>query len=399
MDRGQIDPPPSIPPPSLHETPEQPMNTVRRSRREFLAASLAAGSLPALSAALPGWCAAADGAGREVPWLAEVHRPPEKPAADAPRLNPLLVDSAGRPITTLEGWRARRQELRKWWLEFLHPLEVSRDKVPALETVAEDRVDNVVRRLVRYEAEPGESTEAYLLMPAEGAGPRPGVVVLHSTVAYSIRQPAGVEGQPEKAFGLQLAKRGFVTFCPRNFLWPETVRISTADTVERFQRRHARSKGMAKMLFDAQVAVDILAARPEVDPKRLGTVGHSLGAKEVIYLAAFDDRIRVTVSSEGGVGTKFSNWDAAWYLGPDIREETFTHEQHELVALAAPHPFLLLGGDSADGARSWPFIAEALGVYRLHGATPRVGLFNHGKGHAVPPEAEARIYEWFETYL
>jgi dienelactone hydrolase len=57
---------------------------------------------------------------------------------------------------------------------------------------------------------------------------------------------------------------------------------------------------MAKMLYDAMVAVDILAALPEVDPKRLCSVGHSLGAKEVLYLAAFDERIRATVSSEGG---------------------------------------------------------------------------------------------------
>jgi len=28
-----------------------------------------------------------------------------------------------------------------------------------------------------------------------------------------------------------------------------------------------------------------------------------------------------------------------------------------------------------------------------------VGLFNHRKGHAVPPEAERRIYEWIEAYV
>jgi hypothetical protein len=28
-----------------------------------------------------------------------------------------------------------------------------------------------------------------------------------------------------------------------------------------------------------------------------------------------------------------------------------------------------------------------------------VGLYNHRKGHAVPPECEQRIYEWFERYL
>ena len=75
------------------------------------------------------------------------------------------------------------------------------------------------------------------------------------------------------------------------------------------------------------------------------------------------------------------------------------HEQHELLALAAPRPFLLVGGNSADGNRGWPFIAAALRVYELYGRPARLGQFNHGKGHAVPPEAEERIEEWLLTYL
>ena len=153
------------------------------------------------------------------------------------------------------------------------------------------------------------------------------------------------------------------------------------------------------MLHDAEVAVDILCSLPEVDANRIGAIGHSLGAKEVLYLAAFDQRVKVSVSSEGGVGTRFSNWDAPWYLGADIKKPKFTREHHELLALAAPRPFLLIGGDSADGARSWPFIEAALPVYKLDSRPPRLGLFNHGRDHAVPPEAESRIYEWFETYL
>jgi hypothetical protein len=58
-----------------------------------------------------------------------------------------------------------------------------------------------------------------------------------------------------------------------------------------------------------------------------------------------------------------------------------------------------VGGGSADGDRSWPFVATALPVYRLYGGKPRVGLLNHGRGHTVPKEAERRIDEWFEAYL
>jgi len=342
--------------------------------------------------------------GRDVPWLAEVQRPPKQLPPDLPRLRPLLRDPAGRPIRSLAQWEAQRRRLRQWWLEFLEPLPVERRTPPELEVLEEDRVQtpgwpDVLRQRVRYQVEPEVWTEAYLLKPAERRGRVPGVAVFHSTVAHSIRQPAGVEGKPEKAFGLKLAQRGCVTFCPRNFLWPDNHHIAAQEQTERFQKRHPGHKGMAKMLFDAQVAVDILASLPEVDARRLGALGHSLGGKEVLYLAAFDERVKVTVSSEGGIGTTYSNWDAPWYLGPAVRRPGFQHEHHELLALVAPRPFLLIGGDSADGDRSWPFIEAVLPVYRLYGGTPRLGLFNHHKGHAVPPEAERRLYEWFATYL
>ncbi len=203
------------------------------------------------------------------------------------------------------------------------------------------------------------------------------------------------------AFGLELARRGYVTICPRNYLW-QTGRLAAQEEASPFLERHPKSKGMARMLYDAQIAVDILSAQPDVNPDRIGAVGHSLGAKEVLYLAAFDERVRATVSSEGGIGTGFSNWDAPWYLGETIKGKSFPHEHHELLALVAPRAFLLVGGESADGDRSWPFIEAALPIYRLYNKETervRLGLFNHRRGHEVPEEAERRIYEWLTTYL
>jgi len=366
----------------------------RIARRDVLQwSAVAAGA--SLISKLPG------AEGRDVPWLTEIQQPPKSLPADAPTLSDLLVDGDDGRITSLDAWNKRRAEIRKWWLDFLGPMPAERTAAPPLTVVEEDRAEGVVRQLVRYEIEPGITTEAYLLWPERLPAKAPGVAVFHSTVNYTVRQPAGLEGPPEKHFGLRLAKRGCVCFCPRSFLWPTiTTELLNANAeVKKLADRAPRCKGMAKMLYDALVAVDILAAQPQVDPTRLGCVGHSLGAKETLYLAAFDERMKVTVSSEGGIGTKFSNWDAPWYLGPEIKEPTFTHEHHELLALCAPRPFLLLGGNSADGDRGWPFIAAALPVYELYGQPARLGQFNHGKGHAVPPQAEQRIDQWLMTYL
>ncbi|TWW09791.1 hypothetical protein E3A20_10820 [Planctomyces bekefii] len=173
------------------------------------------------------------------------------------------------------------------------------------------------------------------------------MVALHQTTNVSIDEIAGVSGPAAMQIGLKLAQRGFIIFCPRCFLWQDAV--SLHDAVRQHRSRHPETLGMAKMLYDATRAVDPLSALPQVDEQRISTIGHSLGAKEVLYLAAFDERVRAAVSCEGGLGFRSTNWDADWYLGPAIRDPQFELNHHQLLALAAPRPLLVVGGESGPG--------------------------------------------------
>ena len=361
------------------------------SRRGFIAA---------VTAGLASTAAFADD---EVRWLAEVQsRPAKVPRGKAGRLDPLLETSGGKLIRNRAGWERRRREVRKAWLEFLGPMP-DRPKSTRVTVLREDRLEGCRRRLVRYECEAGQFVEAYLLHPtARTARRRPGIVALHQTTRDTIEQIAGVTGPEVHQIGLQLARRGFVVICPRNYLWQDVKNYNQA--VERFRKRHPKTLGMYKMLYDSIRAVDILAADPEVDPRRIGATGHSLGGKETLYLAAFDERVRAAVASEGGVGFRYTNWDAPWYLGPGIHEKDFPLNHHQLMALAAPRALLVLAGENSspaasDGDRTWPFIEAALPVYRLYSKRPRLGLFNHRQGHSIPPVAFARMVEWLRTYL
>jgi hypothetical protein len=333
----------------------------------------------------------------QLPWLASAQTPPAKLPEDAATLTPLLLHASGRPSATPGAWRERREELRRLWLEYLGPFPEGRcDLRP--EILSTETVDGVVRELVRLQVEPGCFMEAYLLRPATIERLAPGVVVLHSTVDYTIRQPAGLEGPESHHIGLHLARRGFVAVCPRCFIY-DYGGTKWTDAVATLAQRHPGWRGMGKMAWDASRAADYLVSLPFVDARRLGCIGHSLGAKEALFAAAFDDRFIATVSSEGGIGLGFSNWEAEYYLGKPIREPGFPRENHEVLALVAPRAFLLIGGGSADGARSWPFIEAVLPIYRLLGSPDHVGMVDHGEGHAFPELAQERAYQWLEHFL
>ena len=104
------------------------------------------------------------------------------------------------------------------------------------------------------------------------------------------------------------------------------------------------------------------------------------------------------------MGFRFTNWNAPWYLGKGIDKDTFPLNHHQLLALAAPRPFLVLAGENSspsasDGDRTWPLVEAALPAWRLYGGRSRLGLFNHRQGHSIPPIAFSRLHEWLATYL
>src|SRR5262249_36026054 len=145
-------------------------------------------------------------------------------------------------------------------------------------------------------------------------------------------------------------------------------------------------------------ALEALLTLPEVDPARLGTVGHSLGAMEAMYLAAFDDRIKCCVAHECAIKIAKDNWDASWFLGPECVSPAFERGHHELIALIAPRPFLLIAGDASDNDTSGAYLDAARPVYELFAQPAPLGFFNHRQGHVVIPEAQRKIEQWLLNY-
>jgi dienelactone hydrolase len=325
----------------------------------------------------------------------------EGPTPSTLKLLPLLMDAGRNEIKSREAWLMQRELIRKRWLNLIGEFPVRRTALAA-EVLGTEKLPGFTRQHVKYQIESGVFTEAYLLSPTNTRGKLPAVVVFHPTTALHARGVAGLEAgyEVEKQQGLQLVRRGYVVLCPRNFIFDQGTNFAAFKAAtDRMQARHPKWTGMARMTFDAFRALDFLESLPDVDAHRIGCLGHSLGAKVALYAGAFDVRYRAVVFSEGGIGLAMSNWDAPWYLGSQLPNRSDGMDHHELLALIAPRPLLLVAGDSADNDQSRKYVEAVEGTFDLLGASQNLQWFDHHLGHRYPPEARRTAEEFLDLHL
>ncbi len=167
---------------------------------------------------------------------------------------------------------------------------------------------------------------------------------------------------------------------------------------EHLLAQHPRWTGMGKLVHDTRLALDLLLAQPDIDLSRIACAGHSLGGKMTFYTACLDERIAAAVASDFGIGWTSTNWHNLWYLGDKLAQPGFARVHHELLALMAPRPFLLIAGD-VDGYESSPYLEAAREVYRLFGVPAGVGCFDHDTGHTPTAEAMGLAWQWLAEVL
>src|SRR5205807_2494128 len=107
--------------------------------------------------------------------------------------------------------------------------------------------------------------------------------------------------------------------------------------------------GTMKAIWDNLRGLDVLEALPFVKPGRFGAIGHSLGGHNSVYTAAFDDRIKVIVSSCGldsyrnYMGGKIKGWTSDRYMPKllDYKLEDIPFDFHEIIGAIAPRRVFL----------------------------------------------------------
>ena len=279
-----------------------------------------------------------------------------------------------------------------------------------LEPVVHERVDlgDVVRERVSYTVEPGERVPAYLLVPAGRARPGPAVLCLHQHAGQfhlGKSEPAGLDGNPEQHYALELARRGYVTLVADALCFEERQSPHLEGMAyERFEFTHRLLLGstlQAKMLGDARRALDYLTARPEVDPGRIGCIGHSLGGQQTLFTTALDERIACAAASCGfatlsSILAEHVNHNFTLYLPGLLRHG----EVGDILALCAPRPFWV-GAGQADRIFPWAGVQAAIDQARpAYAATPdRLRLVPSAAGHAFTDALRADAYAWLDQWL
>ncbi|MGD8627302.1 MAG: acetylxylan esterase [Anaerolineae bacterium] len=252
--------------------------------------------------------------------------------------------------------------------------------------VSRQRSAGVTAYDLTYRSPKGGRVPATLLVP-DGAGPYPGLVVMHGLPANR---------QAVRPLGSLLAQAGAVVILiDAPFARPENrgreaLTLTTQDREEQIQ-----------LIVDLRRAVDLLLTRPEVDAGRLAYFGVSYGGAMGGLLAGVEDRLGayVLVVGDGGLVSHLTG--AEDWPGGDLFRLSESRRQAWLEAMwpieplhyvghAAPAFLLFLNGTQD------ALVAPADAVrYQAAGSEPKT-VHWYEAGHGLPPVAFEEAVGWLE---
>ena len=263
------------------------------------------------------------------------------------------------------------------------------------------------RLTVSFVTEPNDRLAAHLYLPGGRApGQRvPAMLALHPTSPLGKDRVTEAGGEPNRMVAFELARRGYVVIAPD---YP-----SFGDSREYDFQADGYESGTMKGIFNHMRCVDLLQTREEVDPERIGAIGHSLGGHNAMFVGVFDERLKVIVSSCGWTpfhdyyGGKIKGWTSDRYM-PKLRDvygldpDRVPFDFYEVVAALAPRAFFSnspLGDGNFDVAGVRKGVAEAIRVFALLGAADRLQVRYPDCGHDFPPPVRREAYEFVDRVL
>lgn len=284
------------------------------------------------------------------------------------------------------------------------PLPGPERRVP-LDVTVTDEIDEGTHRRYRisFASEPGDRVPAWLCVPS-GDGPHPAVLCLHQTVAIGKDESVGLGAKPNLRYASELAARGYVTVAPD---YPGFGEYQIDVYAMGYQ------SAVAKAVWNNGRAVDLLAARSDVDSAAIGAIGHSLGAHTAIFAALHDPRLGAAVASCGFtgfpeyLGGDLTGWSHRGYFPRlvteyDLDPARVPFDFPEIIAALAPRGLFVnapLGDDNFDVAGVRRCLAYAAPEYARHGRPDHLVAEHPDVGHDFPTDVRERSYDFLARVL
>lgn len=336
--------------------------------------------------------------------------PPE--ARVAMRANPLAhwENAKLTSLSTPEQWSGRRKQILRGMEAVMgdfpeslrkHPLSIQYHGDPI-------QVSDHIRRKISFEPREGVRIKAWLLIPNKKPGKRedkfPAVLCLHQTIPIGKDEPAGLGESLSKRQAYDLANRGFVCLAPD---YP-----SFGEYPCEFKEVQWQS-GSMMAIWNNSRAVDLLCSLPEVDPGKIGAIGHSLGGHNTLFTAVFEPRIKVAVTSCGFTsfpkykGGDLTGWTSSRYMpriaavyGKDPAKIPFDFP--EILGAIAPRGVFISAptrDDNFDVVGVREAVQAALPVFKMLGAPEKLQLRTPEAGHDFPETPRLESYEYLRAWL
>jgi dienelactone hydrolase len=189
-----------------------------------------------------------------------------------------------------------------------------------LKVGSSEDVDGIKVTEISYDSPKVGRVPGYLVLPP-GTGPFAGIVYMH--------WGQGNRGE-WLSEGVEMAKRGAVCITIDAPYWRPDVPQPAPD-----KKAEGERDGYIQMVVDLRRAVDVLVARKDVDSKRIGYVGHSLGATWGGPLAGVEKRIKMFVLV-GGLPS-LTNYDDDSFYAEVQRASTPRNEFQKYAAVIEPY--------------------------------------------------------------
>ena len=159
-------------------------------------------------------------------------------------------------------------------------------------------------------------------------------------------------------------------------------------------------------------AIDLLASMPEVDDRRIGVIGHSLGGHNALFVAMFDPRIAAVVTSCGFTafakyyGGNLTGWSHAGYM-PRIATvyekspQKMPFDFPGVLQALAPR-FVFINAPTGDanfdvcGVEDCVKAAQPVYAEVFH-APRRLRVVHPECGHDFPPDIRTQAYDFLQT--